>query len=143
LRGNWINKNSGYEQGLCDEIGWIRAPKNADRHYDAVFDSIRIEIKKGRTHVWLDLVRYSEMILDNSELDIVMAFFVCSAGRTSITNIYYVFTGEVIRFMNLSRETAEQIVKIKNILPRSLNAQALMTKKDIERLAFHRVDVQQ
>ena len=54
LSGEWIKRNSGYEAGLCSEIGW---KLEENRYFDAKYKDLNIEIKKGRS-IWLDLVRY-------------------------------------------------------------------------------------
>lgn len=59
LKGDWVNKSSKYEQSFCDIFGW----KCVDgRYYDAIMnDNILIEIKKGKSNMFFDLVRYGEI----------------------------------------------------------------------------------
>lgn len=134
LCGDWISKNSSYEQGLCDEIGWI---KDTNRYFDAKKNNFKIEIKKG-TSIWLDLVRYSEILLKQGEGDTLTAFFIPAKDKSRITDIYFVETDAIIKFLNITDELAYQLLAIKNNLPRQLNAQANLTKRDIEMISlFH------
>ena len=34
LTGDWIAKNSSYEAGLCNEIGWVSTPRFLEQHHD-------------------------------------------------------------------------------------------------------------
>jgi arsenate reductase-like glutaredoxin family protein len=55
-----------------------------------------------------------------------------------ITDIYAVTTENLIRALNLSTSTAEDLLRIKGEVPRSLNAQASLTENDVREIAeFH------
>ncbi|MDR2686027.1 MAG: hypothetical protein LBB23_04645 [Rickettsiales bacterium] len=133
LCGEWIRKNSGYESGLCAEIGW---QVYTNRYYDATCDCLKIEIKKGRS-IWLDLVRYSEILLGYGEIETITAFFIPSKNRKNIDDIYFVDTKDIMRKLNLSKDLAHQLLKLNHDVPRSLNVQANLTVNDIKKLAFH------
>lgn len=109
LCGDWISKNSSYEQGLCDEIGWH---KDTNRYFDAQKNDFKIEIKKG-TSIWLDLVRYSEILLKQGEGDTITAFFIPEKDKSRITDIYFVETDEIIKFLKITDELASSIIRNK------------------------------
>ena len=72
ITGDWIKMNSSYESGLCGVLGWS---VDTNRYFDATYNNIKIEIKKGRS-IWLDLVRYSEIILGVGESNTITAFII-------------------------------------------------------------------
>jgi len=45
LHGDWVNKNSSYDQDICKilEMGW-----DSGRYYDAKWNVYNIEFKKGK-----------------------------------------------------------------------------------------------
>jgi hypothetical protein len=133
LTGSWIKKNSSYETGLCAEMGWI---KEDSRFYDATINNIKIEIKKG-INIWLDLVRYSEILIGRGDKDTITTFFIPDKQRTKILRIIFVDTNEIIQKLKITMDDAEKILQMQNKMPRQLNAQANLTIKDVERIAFY------
>ena len=59
LTGSDLKKNSGYEGSICDTLNM---QISRCRYWDAEWKHHYIEFKKGRS-IWLDLVRYSEILL--------------------------------------------------------------------------------
>ena len=138
IRGEWIRKNSGYETGLCDCLGWKQV---LTRYFDAVTHNFKIEIKKGKS-IWLDLVRYSEIVLGDGDFDTITAFFIPNNDKTEISHIYFVKTDYIIHFLGLDKEHAEQIIKLNALVPRSLNCQTSITVSDVKKLSFYIHDTQ-
>lgn len=62
LKGEFVSKNSGYEGDICNIIQEFT--KTTTRYWDCIWKSenLYIEFKKGKS-IWLDLVRYSEIVL--------------------------------------------------------------------------------
>lgn len=133
IDGEWIKKNSNYESGLCECVGWNKV---LTRYYDATVDTFKIEIKKGKS-IWLDLVRYSEIVLGKGDEDTITAFFIPNNDRTEIVNIYFVKTKSIIDFFRIDKISAEYILSLNEQLPHSLNCQASITLADVKRLAFY------
>lgn len=132
LCGEWIKKPSGYENGLCNEIGWY---VDKGRYHDATCGGFKIEIKKG--NIWLDLVRYSEILLGKGESDTITAFFIKSKDNKTIEYIYFVDTKDIIKKLNISENFADMLLDLESLVPHSLNAQTSLSKKDVMDLAFH------
>jgi len=59
LTGDWVDKNSGYDGAICQTLGMN--PQKS-RYWDAEWQGMLLEFKKGKS-IWLDLVRYSEILL--------------------------------------------------------------------------------
>ena len=134
LQGGWVSGKRKYESFFASAIG---ATFQEGRYWDCIWQAIHLELKMG--NVWLDLVRYSEYVLKqtpDSHIPVVTLFMRYKQQR--ITDIYAVSTDNLIRALNISTQTAKDLLRIKDEVPRSLNAQASLTEGDIRKIAeFH------
>ncbi len=128
LAGDWVKRPNTYEKDLCKETLW---QDKENRYFDAVYDGLNIEIKKG-TSIWLDLRRYAEIVKHNGP-ETITCFFVPDKSKTYIQTIFVVDTTKIIKWLNISQETADKILDIG--VPRGLNMQASMTLKDVKQMA--------
>ena len=134
LEGEWVLKKSGYEDDICRILGMKR---ETSRYYDASWNSYYLEFKKGKS-IWLDLVRYSEIVLkrgNDSSKETMTLFFPNSDDWSKITNIIGVQTKKIIEKLALNEDIANTMLKLKEHVPRSLNAQASLTIKDVKGIA--------
>jgi hypothetical protein len=134
LTGDWVNKNSNYEPFISDIL-----EMNDDkcRYWDSRWQDFYLEFKKG-TSVWLDLVRYSEIITEVNDAavqKVFSLFFVPNKERERIVEIICVETDKIIETLKLDVENAKSILAIHQTVPRSLNAQASLTLKDLRQIA--------
>jgi len=134
LRGDWVSGKRKYESSFASAIG---ATFQEGRYWDCIWRGIYLELKMG--NIWLDLVRYSEYLLKRTpENHIVVITLFMRYQNKQITDIYAVTTENLIRALNLSTRTAEDLLRIRDEVPRSLNAQASLTEKDVAKIAeFH------
>ncbi len=134
LTGDWVSGKRKYESFFASAIG---ATFREGRYWDCIWQGIHLELKMG--NIWLDLVRYSEYVLKRtpeSHVPVVTLFMRYKQQR--ITDIYAVHTDNLIKTLNLSTRTAEDLLRIKDEVPRSLNAQASLTENDVRKIAeFH------
>jgi len=90
-------------------------------------------------NIWLDLVRYSEYFLKmvpEADIEIVTLFMKYSDKR--VTDIYAVTTDRLLGVLRLDVAAAESILRLRDQVPRSLNAQAALAESDVRRIAsFH------
>lgn len=144
LNGNWVKKNCNYEGDICSKLGMH---KQTLRYWDATWEGLNIEFKKGRS-IWLDLVRYSEILMKiNSDASkkTISLFFIHNIDtdkkkhRTEIVKIIAVDTSKIIEKLNLEMGQAKALIALhKNLRENSkktLNAQVSMTVKQIENIA--------
>jgi len=130
LIGKWIKKNNSYEEDICKILNM---EKKTVRYWDAVWNNLYIEFKKGNS-IWLDLVRYSEIVLKankDAEQETITLFFIPNREKNKIKEIICVKTEDLINFIKLNETIAKQLIDLNNLVPRSLNAQASLTKNDI------------
>jgi len=134
LYWDFVKNNSSYDWAICD-ILWI--DEDTWRYWDAKIKWLKIEFKKGKS-IWLDLIRYSEIFLwinlDSREKTITL-FFIPDKNRTHIVEIIWITTDKIIEKLWLNIEKSKILIKLNKEMPRSLNAQASLTIKDIKTFA--------
>jgi hypothetical protein len=133
LRGNWLQNNSGYEDDICQIL---EMQSSKCRYWDATWNQYRIEFKKGR-NIWLDLVRYSEILINLNEeagKETICLFFVPNQDRSLIEEIVCVETSALIAAVGLTSSHAVSLIQLMNDVARSLNAQASLTVNDVRRI---------
>lgn len=134
LSGDWIKQNSGYESSICQILGMIT---DTGRYWDARWNELFLEFKKGRS-IWLDLVRYSEILKRCNEeacREVLSLFFIPDNERSKIIEIICVKTESIIENLKLDEDFSETIIQLKDTVPRSLNAQASLTVADLRKIA--------
>jgi len=126
LNGEWVGKNSGYDGAICEVLGMT--PRKS-RYWDAEWQGMLLEFKKGKS-IWLDLVRYSEILLrvtTEASKPTITLFFVPDPYRYEIEEIVVVETNHLIEKLKLNEEIAGSLVALNKHVPRQLNAQASLT----------------
>lgn len=133
MHGAWVEAKNNYEVSFCQVSGF---QLEQDRGKDCVWRGLAIELKKGAGTFWLDLVRYSEEMLDvnpdaGSE---VVTLFLHRKGDV-IRQICAVSAERILKKFGLTRSTATLLVGLHKDLPRGLNAQARLTIADVQQMA--------
>lgn len=131
---DFLRNNSNYDWALCD-ILWMQ--EDTWRYWDAQWNGYKIEFKKW-TSIWLDLIRYSEIVLwttDNANIETITLFFIPDKDKLKIQEVLWIRTTLLIERLWLDIEMAKILLEIHNTVPRSLNAQASLTVKDVRIIA--------
>ena len=131
---DFLRNNSNYDWALCD-ILWMQ--EDTWRYWDAQWNGYKIEFKKW-TSIWLDLIRYSEIVLwttDNANNETITLFFIPDKDKLKIQEVLWIRTTLLIEKLWLDMEMAKILLEIHNTVPRSLNAQASLTVKDVRIIA--------
>jgi hypothetical protein len=135
LTGDWLKKPSHYEKQVCDILGF---EFDSNRYWDAKFDGIKIELKKGIGHGWFDLVRYAEAYIQGGEaMEVLNLFLITDPRRTLVKEIIGIETQAITRILNPHRAT--QLIEFQKWakeLVRDLNAQARFQPDDLEKMAI-------
>ncbi len=109
------------------------------RYWDAEWDGLLIKFKKGKGSIWLDLVRYSEILLKynaDASRETIMLFFVPTTyTKDFIEEIIMIETKALIEKVRLTEEIAKSLIELNAYLPRSFNAQASLTKNDVKEIS--------
>ena len=134
LKGDWIRKNSGYEEEACNELGFTCQTK---RYWDCEYNQSYIEIKKGRS-IWLDEVRYCELFMginDECKQKTTTIFLIPSKDKHKIEKIFIIDTQKIFNELKINKEWAEHLLLRNLQTKRSLNCQQSLTLKDVSTLA--------
>ena len=135
LIGEWIKNNSSYDSYICNILDM---KENTVRYWDAIWQNKQIEFKKGNS-IWLDLVRYSKILLkvnSDASKETLTLFFIPNKAKDKIEEVICVSTNKLIEYIKLDKEKAKQLISLNENVPRSLNAQASLTKKDVKSIAI-------
>lgn len=130
LEGNWVSKTNGYERDFAEIIN---AELNREQDWDCIWNDLHIELKKGKHHAWLDLVRYSEYLEEPSNEPIVTLFLFYDGTR--ITSVHAVTIDDLIQVLRLDEVKANTILELNNSSLHPLNVQSRLTKSDIRKVA--------
>ena len=131
LKGAWVGKRAGYDGYICKAL---KMKLNKGRYWDAEWNGGFLEFKKGKS-IWLDLVRYSEILLGVSpeaSAATLTVFFVPTKYRDRIDEIIVVDTKRLIEKLRLTEDMACGLIELNKQVPRSLNAQASLTLNDVK-----------
>ena len=134
LKGDWIQKNSGYEEEACINLGFNCQTK---RYWDCEYNGLYIEIKKGKS-IWLDEVRYCEIYMkdnDDCKKKTITIFLIPSKDKNKIENIIIIDTQKIIDFLQINTEWAKNLLSRRKIIRRCLCCQQSMTIKDAKSIA--------
>lgn len=136
LCGDWVCKNSGYERDCCKSMGVIL---DTSRYWDCIHADMHVELKKGRS-IWLDQVRYSEILLgatQGSTVPTVTLFMIPCRQRQRIETMYLIETRKLVEHMDIGPGWASSLLDKKKRMKRSLNCQQSMTLRDLREISDH------
>lgn len=135
LQGDFVVPKNAYEKDFCDLFGWNTVD---NRYYDACnMDNDKIEIKKGQSQMWFDLVRYAEIVCGKGDQNTYTLFMKWNKKFKLVEECYIIDTKDLIKFFGLSKKDWKRLRKIDKKLPRRLNAQASMYYGDMKKIATH------
>lgn len=139
LVGDFVKKNNAYDKFICQILDKLTTDTERywDSHGQFNGETLYIEFKKGNS-IWLDLVRYSEIKLAKNEeakKETITLFFIPNHTKTEIEQIIGLKTSRLIDKLRFSDEQADKLLQLKEIVPRSLNAQASLTVNDIKEIS--------
>ena len=129
LEGDWVVRNSGYEDDFAKAIG---AVSDKQTHWDCVRDGTPIEVKKGKQHSWLNLIRYAEYVHERQTRAILTLFLFYEGKR--VRKIYGVSMPKLLDALGMNRERADIVLELSERFPHKLNVQSRLTEKDIARV---------
>ena len=131
LKGEWISKRSSYEVDICRIL---KMTTGQNTYWDAVWDGNPLEFKKGHS-IWLNLVRYSKMLLGCDEVackEVHTLFFLPNIGKSHIENIILVEAKALMKATLLTKTEARALLAIEQCRPGKFNAQARLTVKEVK-----------
>ena len=109
MTGEYVIKPSHYEKELCDLLNWKCVD---DRYYDAFNGESYIEIKKGQSSMWFNMVRYAEIQTKIGRQGTITLFVKYNKKKKRVTEIYIIDTKKILSFLNMVYIKANYIKKL-------------------------------
>ncbi len=138
----WIDGRTKYDLEFAKAIkGEVETDKVKSRYWDCKWSDYFIELKLGKVGAWFNLVRYSEIFLNEHPIkdEVVTLCIKYDYDKDqklgNIITIYFLETSKLIKKLGLNKQKSKQLLKIKEKCPRDFNAQASLTYRDISKIA--------
>ena len=132
MTGEYVIKCSHYEKELCNVLNWKCVD---DRYYDAYNGESYIEIKKGQSSMWFNMVRYAEIQTKIGRQDTITLFVRYNKKKKRVTEIYIIDTKKILTFLNMVPTKAACCIILSKDSKRNLDMQAGATAKDLKTMA--------
>ena len=134
---SWIVKSSGYENELCGLLGW---EVKKGRYYDAISRCRKnVEIKKGKSQMHFDEVRYSELFLNPNLPETVTIFLHYEKrknGSSQVKRIFIIETDNIVKRLQIDSKWANACIeRYKFLDEKRLNIQQSLSIKDLEQIS--------
>lgn len=135
LQGDFVLKRNSYEQDIVSRFVGDWSVVN-NRYYDCVHNSTTyVELKKGQSGMWFDMVRYAEIELEQGMKNTWTMFLWYDKMRKLVKEIYIFPTSALMNALNMSKELAMTCIAVNQCAPRGCNVQYSITKKDLRNIA--------
>ena len=135
LRGAFVLKKNSYEKDVVSRFKGKWELVN-HRYYDCILNgNILVELKKGLSGMWFDMVRYAEIYLEHGIKNTWTVFLAYDKRREMVKEIFILPTSALMDRLNVSREIAIKCMDLYHNAPRGCNIQLSLTKKDLRTCA--------
>ncbi len=136
MKGQWVGKASGYEPDFARCIG---ADLKKTTYWDMEVMGLRIEVKKGQTGGWFDLIRYCHLPKEGRE--VLTLFLHYDKVALAVRDVFIITMGSLIEALQLNRASTAAIDRVRTLLHPSkdsrLNFQSRLTTDELRRIAGH------
>lgn len=136
LRGDFVLKRNSYEQDVVSHFKGNWSVVNS-RYFDCVYNNtVLVELKKGQSSMWFDMVRYAEIALGQGINNTWTMFLLYDKTRKIVKEIYIFPTSALMDKLNMTHDLARMCVEINRNAPRGCNIQFALSKKDMRDIAL-------
>ena len=136
LCGDFVLKRNSYEQDVVSRFRGNWSVVNS-RYFDCVYNNtVFVELKKGQSAMWFDMVRYAEIELGQGVKNTWTMFLLYDKTRKNIKEIYIFPTSALMDKLNMTHELARMCVEMNKNAPRGCNIQFALSKKDMRDIAL-------
>ena len=138
MQGDWVVPKNAYEKRFCELLGW-RCVNH--RYYDAaVGETLCVEIKKGQSQMWFDMVRYAEIFSGVGTQNTVTVFFKWNKRAKRVDRVLVMDTERLMQRLGINACVAQCILLANELLPGRVNHQQGLSHLQMESIAAHVVE---
>ena len=87
--------------------------------------------------MWLDMIRYSEILLGTGTQDTVTVFFNWNKKLKRVNRIFIINTKILMRGLGLTKDIAKSILELEKTLPGRINHLQCMTMNQIKKISSY------
>ena len=136
LCGDFVLKRNSYEEDVVSRFNGNWSVVNS-RYYDCVYNNaVFVELKKGQSSMWFDMVRYAEIALGHGLKNTWTMFLLYDKTHKNVKEIYIFPTSALMDTLHMTPELALMCVKMNKNAPRGCNIQFNLSKKDMRDIAI-------
>ena len=126
--GDWLRNRDNYDMQMCEVNNWdcVQA-----RHYDAVINGVKIEVKKTKTSATIiKLQQLAEIMLDEALQDVKYLIVRTTPSQNDIEAAFLVPSKDLCEIIGMTTELAEQTLSIHEAF--GCTVQMTLRQKDVE-----------
>jgi len=132
MEGDFVVKESHYEKELCDIVQWECFDS---RYYDAYDGKTYIEIKKGQSMMWFNMIRYAEIFVKIGTQNTITLFVKYNKKKKRVDEIFIMDTKRILNHLNMTPTKAACCIILNKDSKRSLHMQAGATANDMREMS--------
>ena len=127
--GDWLKNRDNYDVEMCEVNNWYCAQS---RHYDAIVDGIKIEVKKTKTSASIiKLQQLAEIVLSQELQDIKYLIVRTTPNQEDVKSAFLVPSKDLCEIIGMTKELAEQTLAVHEAF--GCTIQMTLKQVDIER----------
>ena len=108
--GAWLKNRDNYDVQICEENNWECVQS---RHYDAVVNGVKIEVKKTKTSATIiKLQQLSEIMINESLQNVKYRIVRTTPDQNDIEAAFLVPSKDLCEIIGMTKELAEQTLSI-------------------------------
>ena len=126
--GDWLRNRDDYDVQMCEVNNWDCVQS---RHYDAVINGVKIEVKKTKTSATIiKLQQLAEIMLDEALQDVKYLIVRTTPTQNDIEAAFLVPSKDLCEIIGMTNELAEQTLSIHEAF--GCTVQMTLKQKDVE-----------
>ena len=130
--GNWLKSRDNYDAQMCEVNNWHCAQS---RHYDAVVDGVKIEVKKTKTAgTIIKLQQLAEIALNEALQDIKYLIVRTNPSQDAIKSAFLIPSKDLCDVTGMTTKLAGQVLSVHEAF--GCTIQMTIKQSDIEMYRF-------
>jgi hypothetical protein len=127
--GDWLKNRDNYDVQMCKVNNWECVQS---RHYDAVINGDKVEVKKTKTSATIiKLQQLAEIMLDEALQDVKYLIVRTTPSQSDIEAAFLVSSRDICEIIGMTKELAEQTSSLHEAFA-GCTIQMTIKQKDVE-----------